>query len=80
MPEWIYPSSYLCDCGRQCDFCENTIKEMREVSLKRKKEQVLGADDGQHRVVFHKGMWVALICPKKGRQPAHADDAAGPPA
>ena len=27
MPKEIYPSSYLCDCGHQSDFFENTIKE-----------------------------------------------------
>ena len=75
MPKPMYPSSYLCDCGYRCDFCENTILEMLELSQRRKKEQCLVADDNEHEVVFHKGEWVALVCPKKGRQPCAQADA-----
>jgi hypothetical protein len=74
MPVWIYPSSYLCDCGYRCDFFEKTIHEMTEMSLERRSEQALSADDGQHRVVFHNGQWVALICPVGGRHQAHRQE------
>ena len=70
MPEEMFPSSYLCDCGYRCEFCENTIREMKKTSLRTEAEQVLGADDDQHAVVFHNGKWVALICPKIGLQTA----------
>ncbi len=69
MPKQMDPSSFLCVCGYSCDFCINTIFEMKELSQRRKKEQCLVADDNEHEVVFHKGKWVALVCPKRGRQP-----------
>jgi len=67
MPKLIYPSSYLCDCGFRCDFFENTIREITEVSRRRPKKQYLIADDNQHEVVFHKGEWIGIICPKENR-------------
>lgn len=66
MPKLIVPSSFLCDCGYQCDFCETTVKEMVALSLKRNREQELVADDDQHGVIFSKGQWVELRCPIHG--------------
>ena len=36
MPKEIFPSSYLCDCGHQSDFFENTIREAKAMSQKKK--------------------------------------------
>jgi hypothetical protein len=65
MPEEIYPSSYLCDCGYQCDFCENTITEMKQTSSRR--PQRLRSDDGKHVVVFKGGEMTAMWCPNVGK-------------
>jgi Cft2 family RNA processing exonuclease len=62
MPKEIYPSSYLCDCGYQSDFCENTVTEMKQASMRR--QQRLGSDDGKHVVVFNGGEMTAVWCPK----------------
>ncbi len=69
MPKFIFPSSYLCKCGYHCEFCENTIREMTEMSKRRMREETLMADDGKHTVVFSDGEWVALTCPEHGRLP-----------
>ena len=36
MPEEIFPSSYLCDCGHQSDFFEKTVREIKAMSQKKK--------------------------------------------
>ena len=63
MPREIYPSSYVCDCGYQCDFSENTISEIKTASMKRK--QGLIADDGMHEVIFDRGEMIAIYCQQK---------------
>ena len=62
MPKEIFPSSYVCDCGYQCDFSENTVNEIKAASMKRK--QALIADDGLHGVIFDHGGMIALYCPR----------------
>jgi hypothetical protein len=57
------PSSYRCGC--ECDFFENTIREMRKISLC--KTQFL-VDDG-HRIEFTAGKAGAVHCPTLGRCP-----------
>jgi len=62
MPREIFPSSYLCDCGHQSDFFENTIREAKAMSHKR----VIRLGDSapnEHTIVFHKGEMVDIICP-----------------
>ena len=66
MPKEIYPSSYLCDCGYQSDFFENTVKEMKQASLKM--TQRIGSDDGKHLIVFKGGEMTAIWCPKVGKE------------
>jgi hypothetical protein len=61
MPKEIYPFSYICDCGYQCDSSENTVNETRVASMKRR--QALIADDGLHEVIFDHGGMIALYCP-----------------
>jgi hypothetical protein len=63
MPKEIYPSSYICDCGYECDFSENTITEIKAASIKQK--QGLIADDGIHEVVFDHGEMIAIFCPQE---------------
>jgi hypothetical protein len=62
MPEEIFPSSYLCDCGHQSDFFENTIREIKAMS--HKKIVYLGdSEPDEHTIVFHKGHMIDIICP-----------------
>ncbi len=62
MPKELFPSSYECDCGHQLDFCENTVNEMKRMSMRKK--QYLGGSDG-HKVVFFQGEMVDMICPNQ---------------
>ncbi|MGD0091261.1 MAG: hypothetical protein ABSE73_15195 [Planctomycetota bacterium] len=62
MPEELYPSSYVCDCGQQIDFFENTIREMKAGSLKKR----ICIDEGgadPHLVYFFKGAFDGIYCP-----------------
>ncbi len=68
MPKEIYPSSYVCDCGAESDHFENTIRDLKQLSLKRR--QVLVADDGKHRIIFDGGELIAMWCPKTGKEMA----------
>ncbi len=64
MPKEIFPSSYVCDCGYVSHHFENTIKEMKRLSLKRM--QRLGSDDGAHVIIFDGGEMTAMSCPQLG--------------
>jgi hypothetical protein len=78
MPKEIYPSSYACDCGHQLHFCENTIREMKEISYRRRAG--IGEGDDRHAVVFHKGEMVAIFCPKINAEiPAQREKPEQPP-
>ena len=66
MPREIYPSSYVCDCGAECDHFENTIRELKEMS--RSKRQTLVADDQEHRIIFRDGEFSAMWCPKEQKE------------
>ena len=64
MPKEILASSYLCDCGHQSDFCENTIREAKARSHRR----VIRLGDSapnEHTIVFYKGEMVDIICPEQ---------------
>jgi hypothetical protein len=63
MPKELFPSSYECDCGHQSHFSENTVREMKAMSHKKRVRLGDGAPDG-HVIVFHKGRMVDIICPK----------------
>ena len=67
MQKEIYPSSYVCDCGYQCDFSESTVREVKAASMKRKQELI--ADDGLHGVILDRGEIVAMYCPRKSKEP-----------
>jgi hypothetical protein len=62
MPRELFPSSFECDCGHQSDFFENTIKEMKAMSHK-KRVRLGDAAPDEHFIVFYKGKMVDIICP-----------------
>ncbi len=62
MARAIDVSSYLCDCGYEADFFENTIREMKRMSLKKRVRLV----EEDHAIVFDKGKAVEMVCPQKG--------------
>jgi hypothetical protein len=62
MPCELFPSSFECDCGHQSDFFENTIKEMKAMSHK-KRVRLGDAEPNEHFIVFYKGKMVDIICP-----------------
>jgi hypothetical protein len=64
MPQEIYPSSYLCDCGHQSDFFENTIREAKRRSY-RKPLRLGDSSANEHIVVFSKGKMIEIICPNR---------------
>jgi len=63
MPQEIFPSSYVCDCGYRCEFSESTVTEVRTASMKRR--QTLIAEDGQHEIIFDRGVMVDVRCPQE---------------
>jgi hypothetical protein len=62
MPRELFPSSFECDCGHQSHFFENTIKEMKAMSHKKRMRLGDGAPD-EHFIVFYKGKMADIICP-----------------
>jgi hypothetical protein len=67
MPKEIFPSSYECDCGHQSDFFENTVREAKSASFK-KKIYLLDSEREEHTIVFYKGEMIDIICPKVEKQ------------
>jgi hypothetical protein len=59
--EWL-PSSFICDREYEAHFCENTIKEMKRMSLKKK----VGISEDRHAIIFYKGKAIEMTCPKMG--------------
>jgi hypothetical protein len=59
----ILPSSFVCGCGSESHFFENTIREMKQMS--KKKRAKLCGDHG-HSIVFNKGKAIEIHCPKEG--------------
>src|SRR5262249_239519 len=66
MPKEIFPSSYLCDCGHQSDFFENTIREAKTMS-QRKKVYLTDSAPEEHTIVFNGGKMVKIKCPKQAQ-------------
>ena len=67
MPEELFPSSYKCDCGHQSDFGENTVRDMKRMS---KRKRVRLADDDGHTIVFYLGEMEKIICPNQKKKEA----------
>src|SRR5262249_47175058 len=66
MPKEIFPSSFECDCGHQSDFFENTIREAKAMSQK-KKVYLADSAPEEHTIVFYRGKMVAIQCPKQSQ-------------
>ena len=64
MPKEIFPSSFECDCGHQSDFSENTVRDMKAMSQK-KKVYLADSAPEEHTIVFYRGKMVAIQCPKQ---------------
>src|SRR5215468_5346847 len=64
MPKEIFPSSFECDCGHQSDFFENTIREAKAMSQK-KKVYLADSAPEEHTIVFYRGKVVAIQCPQQ---------------
>ena len=80
MPKEIFPSSFECDCGHQSDFFENTVREMKAMSQK-KKVYLADSAPEEHTIVFHRGKLVEIQCPKQSRSPdtKHSSPKSRPP-
>lgn len=65
MPREIGFSSYICDCGYRADFAERTVREMQELSRKKRGRHTLGCDDTKHAVIFEGGRMVDMVCRKR---------------
>jgi hypothetical protein len=68
MPKEIFPSSFECDCGHQSDFFENTVREMKAMSQKKKVYLVDSAPE-EHTIVFYRGKLLEIQCPKQAQSP-----------
>ena len=64
MSKEIFPSSFECDCGHQSDFFENTVRDMKAMSQK-KKVYLADAAPEEHTIVFYRGKMVEIQCPKQ---------------
>ena len=79
MPKEIFPSSFECDCGHQSDFSENTVREMKTMSQK-KKVYLADSAPEEHTIVFYRGKMVEIQCPKQpqDRDPKQSDTRSSP--
>src|SRR5262245_25216571 len=75
MPKEIFPSSFECDCGHQSDFFENTVREMKAMSQK-KKVYLADSAPEEHTIVFYRGKLVEIQCPKQ--LPSHETKKSSP--
>ena len=69
MPKEIFPSSFQCDCGHQSDFFENTVREMKAMSQK-KKVYLADSAPEEHTIVFYRGKMVGIGHPFNAGHPA----------
>lgn len=66
MPKELFPSSYECDCGHVSHFFENTIRECKKESHRKKLHLGYSESKGEeHVIVFYHGEMVDIICPKQ---------------
>ena len=68
MPKEILFSSYLCDCGHQIDFSENTVSEVKQKSQRKRQWLIETCADRaeEHVIVFDGGEMVDILCPNDG--------------
>ena len=67
MAFFLSPSSFRCDCGQEDHFCENTVRELEQMSL-RKRQLLISSEKPEHSIEFDAGRAVAVICPHLGRR------------
>jgi hypothetical protein len=70
MPKEILFSSYLCDCGHEIDFSENTVNEVKQKSKRKRQWLIETCDDPaeEHVIIFDGGKMVDILCPVEGRR------------
>jgi hypothetical protein len=66
MPKEIFLSSFECDCGHQSHFFENTVRELKAMS-QRKKVYLADSAPEEHTIVFYRGKLVEIQCPKQSQ-------------
>lgn len=59
----LFPSSFRCDCGKELDFFESTIRDMEKMSKKRR----VRLGEGKHTIIFYKAEAIEILCPKLGK-------------
>jgi hypothetical protein len=81
MPKEIWPSSYECDCGHRSEFSERTVREIKQMSL-RKPVRLSDSEKEQHVILFRGGRMADILCPKDTgeRAGSHSDSSAQPKA
>lgn len=63
-------ADFVCDCGHLSRFCASTVFEAENESRRCRKPLILiDTEPGveEHRIEFHKGAAVAILCPERGR-------------
>jgi len=70
MPKEILFSSYLCDCGHEIDFSENTVDEVKQKSQKKRQWLIETCSNPaeEHVIIFDHEKMVDILCPKEGRR------------
>ena len=68
MPKEIPFSSYVCDCGHQIDFSENTVSEVKQKSRRKRQWLIETCHDRaeEHVVIFDGGEMVDILCSEDG--------------
>ncbi len=67
MAEFLFPSSYRCDCGHESHFSEGTVRELARMS-QRKPQHLADSEVDEHTIEFKNGQAAAVICPRLGRR------------
>lgn len=70
MAEFLFPSSYRCDCGHESHFSENTVRSLIRMSL-RKRQYLADSETDEHTIEFSHGRAVA-VSDALSRSPVHA--------
>lgn len=70
MPREVDDCSFICDCGHRSDFFERTIRDLKQMSLRREERLGDALGKNSHTIVFKGGRMVRIICPHKGRATA----------
>ena len=58
----LFPSSFLCNCGEELNFFENTIRDMKRMSTNKR----VRLGEGKHTIVFYRNEAIEILCPRLG--------------